>query len=169
MKKLIFGLLLSIGISACSITEPVDYLNKITYDLNKASDYDFSGTLQVGELPDGELELAIRLFGATGSQTVTFPAHLHFGSYDTPDAEIAVILTSVNANTLTSLTVLPQLANGDKLTFEDFKNFNGHIKVHLANEGPDYQVILVAGNIGFNEDLSQSFDPEKITICAKDF
>jgi hypothetical protein len=173
MRKLILALLISFGFMSCKdiINEPLDYLNKITYDLNKASDFDYSGTLQVGELPNGDLELEVRLFGATGSQSVTFPTHLHFGSYDTPDAEMAAMLNpvTVNSNTLTSRTILPQLADGTTLTFEDFKSFDGHIKVHLASEGPDYKVILVAGNVGSNADLSQGFDPEKITMCSDTF
>ncbi|MBN3582386.1 hypothetical protein JYB64_08300 [Algoriphagus aestuarii] len=168
MKKLLLACLISFGFMSCKdvINEPLDYLNKVSYVLNKASDYEYSGVLQVGELPNGELELEIRLYGAAGSQNINFPAHLHFGSYDTPDAEMAAMLTSVNGNTLTSRTILPQLADGTKLTFEDFKSFDGHIKVHLASEGPDYKVILVAGNVGSNADLLQSFNPEKITICS---
>ncbi|MBB6327990.1 hypothetical protein FHS59_003633 [Algoriphagus iocasae] len=168
MKKLILACLISFGFMSCKdvINEPLDYLNKVSYDLNKASDYEYSGVLEVGELPNGELELEIKLYGATGNQSVTFPTHLHFGSYDTPDAEMAAMLNPINANTLTSRTILPQLADGTKLTFEDFKSFDGHIKVHLASEGPDYQVILVAGNVGSNVDLSQGFNPDKITMCS---
>lgn len=171
MKKLIIACLISFGIMSCKevINEPLDYLNKVSFDLNKASDYEYSGVLEVGELPNGELELEIRLYGATGSQNINFPAHLHFGSYDTPDAEMAAMLTPVNGNSLISRTILPQLADGTKLTFEEFLSFDGHIKVHLASEGPDYKVILVAGNVGSNVDMNQEFNPEKITICSNTY
>lgn len=169
MRKLMFGIIFSMFISACTITEPVDYLNKITYELNKSSDFDYTGTLEVRERTDGKLELVLRMFGATANQSISYPAHLHFGSYDTPDAEMAAVLNPVNANTLTSITDLSQLADGSNLTFEEFKSFDGHIKVHLASEGPDYKVILVAGNVGSNIDNTQSFNPEKITICSDSY
>ena len=43
---------------------------------------------------------------------------------------------------------MSSLTNGEKLDFDDLEFFEAHIKVHLAAEGPDYNVILVAGNIG---------------------
>jgi hypothetical protein len=53
------------------------------------------------------------------------------------------------------------------LKFEDLSNFDGHVKIHLANEGPDYSVILVAGNLGAKSKVE--FDPEKLAVCGKSF
>lgn len=49
------------------------------------------------------------------------------------------------------------------------KAFDGHVKVHLANDGPDYGEILVAGNIGRNFSAEQGFDPGKIAVCGKSY
>jgi hypothetical protein len=49
------------------------------------------------------------------------------------------------------------------------KSFDGHVKIHLANEGPDYEVILVAGNVGGNFNAELGFDPTKLAICGKSY
>jgi hypothetical protein len=60
-------------------------------------------------------------------------------------------------------------SNGRNVKFEEFKQLNGHIKIHLADSGPDYQVILTAGNIGKNDNTSAAFSPSSITICASGY
>jgi hypothetical protein len=61
---------------------------------------------------------------------------------------MAAMLNPVSILDLKSQTEISQLGNGKKITWNDFLEFEGHIKVHLASEGPDYHVILVAGNVG---------------------
>ena len=136
---------------ACSENDPELYTGqKLEYQLNKASDYEYTGALTIRELTDGNLELTLQLVGAKSTAATTFPAHLHFGDYTNPEAPMAFMLNPVSGATLQSKTLLGSLMNGTKLSFEDMKTFDGHVKVHLAFEGPDYKVILVAGNIGSN-------------------
>ncbi|MGY6560339.1 MAG: hypothetical protein ACXIT9_13765 [Nitritalea sp.] len=126
----------------------------------------FDGTFTVRELEDGTLTLDLRMNGPKGDASVAFPAHLHFGSYNEVDADIAFLLTPVNSETLRSETVLGSLSNGKTLTFADFQNFDGHIKVHLADSGPEYEQILVAGNVGRNDTSPEAFDATAITVCS---
>lgn len=170
MKKLILGLLVVFGLGACSDQEPDLYTGQqMEFDLFKSSEFDYNGTLTVKELRTGDLEMNIQLQGVKSSTDDSFPAHLHFGGYDQADAPIAFMLNPVPSKNLNSSTVLGSLSDGTTLTFEQMKTFDGHVKIHLASEGPDYTVILVAGNIGSNFDSEIGFDPSKMAICGKSF
>jgi hypothetical protein len=170
MRKLILAFIVLAAAWSCSESDPEVYTGqKLEYKLNKSSDFDFTGMLTVSELSDGNVELTVQLVGAKSSSATTFPAHLHFGNYSDSDAPIAIMLNAVSGADLQSRTILGELTNGRKLSFEDIKNFDGHVKIHLANEGPDYSVILVAGNVGSNFDESQEFDAAQMTVCSPDF
>ncbi|SFU12419.1 hypothetical protein SAMN04489724_4110 [Algoriphagus locisalis] len=170
MRNVILVLLVLIGFGSCSESDQDLYTGqKLDFQLYKASDFDYSGTFSVRELIDGNLEVTIQLVGERSTAATTFPAHLHYGSYTDPDAPMAVMLTPVSGADLLSKTVLGTLMDGTKLSFEDMKTFDGHVKVHLANEGPDYEVILVAGNVGSNVEELGRFDAEQMTICSPDF
>lgn len=170
MKKLIFGLIIVMGLWSCTSQEPDQYTGQsLEFELFKSSEFDYKGTLLVQELTSGDLEFVIQLEGARSSSSISFPSHLHFGGYDQAEAPIAQLLTPVSGNDLKSVTVLNLLSDGSKLTFDKMKNFDGHVKIHLANDGPDYSVILVAGNVGANFNAESVFDPSKITVCGKNF
>ena len=144
-------------------TDPVT--DTLRFDLFQSSDFDYSGVMEVYENSTGVLTVDIQLLGAQASGVV-FPAHLHFGPYDAPEAEIAFMLNPVSGDNLRSMTELGPLTNGNNLSFEDFKAFDGHVKVHLAADGPDYEVILVSGNVGVNYTAGSSIDVNKISICS---
>lgn len=170
MRNILFGFLILLSFGSCSDNDPEIYTGqKLEYQLYKASEFDYSGTLTVKELIDGNLELSIQLVGDKSTSATTFPAHLHYGSYIDPEAPMASMLTPVNGSSLQSKTVLGPLMDGTKLIFEDMQTFNGHVKVHLASEGPDYKVILVAGNVGSNIDELEGIDIGLMAICSPDF
>jgi len=170
MRKLIFVLFLAITSAGCSETEPATYTgNQRNYELYKSSDFDFSGSVEVKELVAGGLEFAIILSGPKGDASINYPSHLHFGGIDEPNAVIAAMLNPVNSATLKSTTIIKELTDGSKLDFESFKTFQGHIKVHLASDGPDYKVILVSGHVGNNSIRSSNFDRSKIAVCGNSF
>jgi len=154
--------------SSCSSEEGDNtYTGKeIEYELFQASDaYNYQGKVLFKELKSGQIETVIQLNGDKGNEAYYFPAHLHFGTYDSPDAPMAVMLTPVDFRTLTSITVVGELSNGEILSFGGLTDFDGHIKVHLAADGPDYTVILVAGNIGTNANLG-TLNRANMTYCA---
>jgi len=170
MKKLIFGLIVSFGFWSCSEQEPDMYTqNQLEFELFQSSTFDFRGNLEVRELTNGSLELTLRMSGAKSYSDYSYPAHLHFGSYDEADSPIAHLLNPVSANNLKSVTVLGPLSDGSRLTFEQMKTFDGHVKIHLANDGPDYGVILVSGNVGGNLSSEGNFDLRKIAVCGKSY
>ena len=142
MRKLLFILFLGGSLVSCSENESSVYTgNQLNFQLFQSSDFAFSGDLEVRELISGALEFNISLLGNNGDAGTTYPAHLHFGSYDSPDAVIAAMLTPINGSSLKSKTIVSNLSNNTVLDFESLKVFDGHLKVHLAGEGPDYQVI----------------------------
>ncbi len=170
MKKLFLAFLIVVGLGACTEDEPELYTGQqLEFDLFKSSDYDYNGTLTVKELRDGKLEFDIQLEGAKSSTEYDFPAHLHFGGYDQAEAPIAFMLNPVSSKSLLSNTVLGSLSDGTNLTFEQMKTFDGHVKIHLASEGPDYSVILVAGNVGANFSAEVGFDAAKMAVCGNNF
>ncbi|SDD55498.1 hypothetical protein SAMN04488104_103716 [Algoriphagus faecimaris] len=168
MKKLILGLLVIGGLWSCTDGESEKYTGKsVEYQLYQSSDFDYVGSAQIQELIGGNLEITLQLEGARSNSDVTYTSHLHFGNYTEADAPIAFMLNPVKASDLRSVTILEQLTDGTRLNFEEIKGFDGHIKVHLAPDGPDYNTILVAGNVGLSSNLE--FKIEEMAVCGKDF
>ncbi|MHA7131886.1 hypothetical protein [Algoriphagus namhaensis] len=166
MKKYLLLFALPILLFACNKDKDRNgYKNSITYELFQSSDFQYTGSLEVLELNDGRVQLDIRLNG-NQAPGVTFPAHLHFGAYDQTMAEIATILTPVTGDDLRSSTILTKLTDGSEPSFDDFLAFDGHIKIHLADAGPDYDVILVSGNVGKNHEDDRGFDMSRISVCS---
>ncbi|AWW32567.1 hypothetical protein DN752_21790 [Echinicola strongylocentroti] len=147
MKKLI-GLLILVSIffSSCSELEDSLYEKEaLAYDLQTVSaEYGYSGEATFRQFSNGSgLEITIQLFGEASEDEYYFPAHLHFGPYEEEThAGMAEMLSSVDIRPLKSVTVL------EGYTLADLKENEYHIKVHLAADGPEYDVILVAGNVG---------------------
>ena len=168
MKKLLLLLSLAISMGSCKDADENQYSGRsVQFELFQASTYAYKGTIEFKELVDGNLELALRMDGAKSSTAYAYPAHLHFGSYDQTNAPIAYLLNPLPAAQLTSTTQLGNLSDGRSLKFEDLRNFDGHVKIHLANEGPEYAVILVAGNIGAK--ARAELEPDQIAVCGKSF
>ncbi|MDN3670576.1 hypothetical protein QWY93_14735 [Echinicola jeungdonensis] len=134
--------------SSCEKWEESIYTgNELEYDLTTVSaGYNYTGKAVIKEMSNGRLELTITLEGEPENRNYSFPVHLHSGPYGEVGAEIFQKLNPIDIRTLKSVTIL-----SIELDFEKMENsFDGHIKVHLASEGPDYDVILVAGNVGKN-------------------
>ena len=167
MKKLAFIFISALILVSCEQEKESTYTtNELTYNLYQGSDFDYTGKVQIKELLNGDLELTLELSGSKDNEPYYFPAHLHFGSYDSADSPIAFQLDPVDIRTLKSVTILRQLSDGSKLKFADLNIFNGHIKIHLADSGPEYQVILSVGNIGANDNSPQAFKREDMTVCS---
>lgn len=168
MKRSALIVLCLLGLMSCVEPDPWTGQN-LEYQLHQASEYEYSGTLTVREKTDGSLEFDIVLTGETNESGVSFPAHLHYGDYSNPEAPMAAMLNPVNGADLTSITEVSSLMDGSTLTFEEMKTFDGHVKVHLAAEGPDYEVILVAGNVGAYVESGAEFDPSLMTVCSSGY
>ncbi|NHE57437.1 hypothetical protein G9Q97_11520 [Cyclobacterium sp. GBPx2] len=164
----LFALVL-LGFISCQPEE--NLVNDVgpSYDLYQSSDFNFEGKATFQVLANGEVELLVQLFGDKSNDPYFYTGHLHFGSFDQGDAPIAHALNPIDSRTLESRTVLGKLSNGKEFDLEAINDFDGHIKVHLADQGPDYNIILVSGNIGRNDNSREAFNAEQLTLCSPYF
>ncbi|WP_215223672.1 hypothetical protein [Echinicola shivajiensis] len=148
-NRVVFAMMLSLlaFFASCSqLTESIYTDNVLEYKLNTISTaYGYTGRAIFKEYSDGSgLQLTLILEGEADNKAYFFPAHLHKGSYQDVEASMLEKLNPVDIRPLRSVTILKGY------TYEDIKELDGHIKVHLAEDGPDYNTILVAGNVGVN-------------------
>ncbi|WP_186756738.1 hypothetical protein [Echinicola salinicaeni] len=149
INRIVFAMMLSLWVvfTGCSqLTESIYTDNVLEYDLNTIStEYGYTGKAIFKEYTDGSgLQLTLILEGEADNKAYFFPAHLHRGTYGDVEVPMLEKLNPVDIRPLRSVTILKGY------TYEDLKELDGHIKVHLAEEGPDYNTILVAGNVGAN-------------------
>lgn len=148
MKKLWIFALLTV-FAACQDTENAltDLTgNEITYALQAGSVYPVSGTVTFKEKKNGTTLVIVALTGTEGN--TLHPVHLHMGDITTPDAEVAALLNPVKGNIGKSETTLEFLADETSVTYSALMEYNACIKIHLADSGPDRDIILAGGNIG---------------------
>jgi len=151
MMRNILLCLLFIGMISCAESDNLNKEltgNEFSYSLFSGSDFGYEGLVTISEKRSGTAQVLIELSGPTGESF--FPAHLHFNSFDTPDAELAALLSPINARTGISLTDLDFLADESLISFDDLVEFNGHIKIHF-DDGANQDIILAFGNIGSNK------------------
>jgi len=163
-RSTIWFLLLNLMVGCGSGQEDIYTQNSISYPLVAGSDFDYQGVVTAREIRAGGVELELVLTGQKSSEPYFYPAHLHMGTYDSPNAPMAQMLAPVDARTLESKTVITQLHDGSAMDYNRFISFDGHIKVHLAEDGPDYNTILVIGNVGANANMRIELD--KMTMCS---
>ncbi len=166
MKITTYVLFVLVLFTGCEKVEKTIYTgNELEYELFQInSSYDYSGKVHIRELATKDLELTITLEGAAENRNYEFPAHLHHGRLDQGVTHMFAMLNPVSIKTLKSVTVL----NEEKIDYDKFQTFDGHIKVHLAAEGPDKEVILAAGwgQCGRIEFLKSPQNPEAFRCFA---
>jgi hypothetical protein len=148
MKKVIAGIVL-VMFFGCQDNEGVSMEftgNETVYALQAGPVYPINGTATFKEKKDGSTVVVINLSGTEGD--THHPVHLHLGNVGAPDAEVAALLTSVTGNTGKSETTLTMLADETSITYDQLISLGACIKVHLADSGPERDIILAAGNIG---------------------
>ena len=149
MKKVILGLFASALFGACQENESlsVDTTgNEVVYPLQKASDYDVSGTVSIREKCDGSSVVLVSLTGTEGE--IEHPVHLHLGNIGETGSDVAALLNPVIGSTGKSETQLRHLSDETEISYRQLIDLNACIKVHLAATGPDRDIILAGGNIG---------------------
>lgn len=148
MRKLA-ALVLGLAIFGCQESEqPVGEFtgNEVTYALQAGSVYVVSGVATIKEKKDGSAQVVINLTGTEG--TAQLPVHVHLGNISEADADVAALLNPINAANGKSETIVKQLADETPVTYAELVDINACIKIHLAETGPERDIILAAGNIG---------------------
>lgn len=138
--------------------------NEISYSLFSGSEIGTAGAITFRERTDRSVDVIVTL---DNSFQGDYPVHLHYGDLSNPDAPQATLLADYNGDQNVSVTNISMLADETPFTFEKVNNFDGSVKIHLGRTGPDYDVIISAGNIGSN--ASKGFNLEGIANCSEDF
>ncbi len=168
MKK-ILGLVLcgTIWIS-CQENETTNEFtgNETVYALQQGSAYTVSGIVTIKERRDGASTVIVSLTGTTGATKL--PAHLHLGDISTPGADVAALLSPVDASTGVSETRIAQLADETTVSYADLIAIEACIKIHLADTGPGRDIILAGGNIGESVNKPSGSGRIGIGICKSE-
>ena len=149
MNRIIVFLLVIIILSSCqesAVTESEFTGREIVYAIQPGSQYAISGTVTFKERKIGNTLVLLSLTGTEGK--IQHPVHLHLGDISTPAAEISAVLNPVLGETGKSETILAQLADESSVSYQDLIEMEASIKVHLAESGPDRDIILAGGNVG---------------------
>lgn len=165
MKKILVGFMVLAG-WGCQENDsvPTDFTgNETVYVLQSGSVYPVSGTATFREKKDGTTVVTVDLTGTEGN--TQHPVHLHLGNISAPDADVAALLTSVTGTTGKSETTLAALADGTTITYSELIALGACLKIHLADSGPERDIILAAGNIGSSVGAKSSGD---IAICKSE-
>lgn len=162
MKRLGLALLVMVACEEAATEKNAFTGNEVVYNLKAGSEYNVSGTVTIKEQTDLNAKIFVELTGIDA--VLEHPVHLHLGSIGTPGAEIAALLAPINTPAAKSETVLSQLADESAITYAQLLQLEACIKVHLADSGPERDVILAAGNIG-TAVLDVSNARTSIAIC----
>jgi len=166
MKKIVAGVILVLffGCQDNDVRVSTDFTgNETVYALQAGSVYPISGTATFKEKKDGSTLVVVNLSGTEGD--IQHPVHLHLGNVGSPDAAVAALLTSVTGSTGKSETTLTMLADETVVTYADLISLGACIKVHLAESGPERDIILAAGNIGSSMSAKSSGE---IAVCKSE-
>ena len=152
--------LLWLLVCSCQLNEPKAAVEEKSYYLFRAGYEPVHGEVVFSNLGDGTVGVSIDLQNTDAR--FDFPAHLHFGSIKEV-GELAIRLEDVDGATGKSVTDLKDVVmpNGEQFRFEMLDEFNGSVKIHLA-EGVLGQYVLTYGNIGANE----NYFADGITVCT---
>lgn len=148
MKNILFFAAFLLTLISCQENESTNEFtgNEVTYDLQSSSQYDISGVVTLKEKRDGTTLVIVNLANTSGDSKL--PVHLHLGDISTPGADVAALLSPVNAKTGTSETILKQLADESEISYADLIQLNACVKIHLSDVGPERDIVLAGGNIG---------------------
>ena len=157
----LYTILCAALMAACSEGEEAVFnARELSYPMVSASaDYNIQGTATFTEQPDGSLQLTLQLENTAGGGQ--HPGHLHYGTTEVPDSDIALLLSPIEGASGTSTTSFSQLADGTTFDFERLMNFDGSLKVHL-DDGANRDVVLAGANVGQHD----STIPANIAVCS---
>jgi ethanolamine utilization microcompartment shell protein EutS len=139
----LFVVIVSVGCQEQSDGKPSDAL---TYNLFRAGYEPIHGTVTFTESETKAIAVEITLENTDAR--FDFPAHLHFGTISEV-GELAIRLEDV------------KLSSGEIFTYDMLSQFNGSVKIHLA-EGLFGYVVLAYGNVGANE----NYLSDGLAVCV---
>jgi hypothetical protein len=129
-------------LSGCSNDDSPESIESKVFQLRYVDDPSLLGKVIINKNKDGSSTVKLQL---NGTSTEVHPSYIYFNSLSQGGA-IAITLDPCGC--VESNTVVTELDNGQKISFEELINFNGHVKIHHTYQ--DINRILLNGNIGSN-------------------
>jgi hypothetical protein len=169
MKQVIGLLTLVAFLIACqeSVSPKTDFTgNESTYALLSGSTYPINGTVTFKEKKDGSTFIRIEVSGTEGE--IQHPVHLHMGDISVAGADVIALLNPVLGKTGISETDLSMLSDESTITYQQLVQYNGCIKIHLSDSGPDKNIILAGGNIGVAITKDASAGRTEMQVCKSE-
>lgn len=169
MKRGFVWLVVFLCFGACSqqdesgIKPDTDFTgNSVTYALQSGADWNLSGSVVFSEKKDGSTVIDIQFDNLeTASE---HPVHLHLGALNVDQADVAAWLNPIDGKTGKSKTNLKRLVDETSITFNDLKQLDACIKIHLSSSGDGQNIILAATNIG-SAVTSNALSRSAIGVC----
>ncbi|MFN8340053.1 MAG: hypothetical protein U0V64_00175 [Cyclobacteriaceae bacterium] len=160
--------LFALVLVSCQKSEVVSEFtgNEMVYALQPGSSYAVSGTITFKERKDGSTTAVIALTGTDGN--AKHPVHVHLGDIAVTGADVAALLSPVEASSGRSETVLTRLADDTRVSYQDVLKLSACIKIHQSDTGPGRDVILAAGNIGQSYVRSMAGGRFSVGLCESE-
>ena len=117
-----------------------------SYTLGPVSNPAISGTATLAKRKNGATLVTVALTGTTAGGI--HPSHFHANSA-AQGGGIVIDLANVNGTTGIARTNVTQLNSGTAITYDELKNFNGYLNVHLSSA--NLATLIAQGDIGQNE------------------
>jgi hypothetical protein len=140
--KVLLVIVISFSLSNCSKDDGPAQLKSQIYQLRYVDDPSLLGKVIISENADGSSNVLMEL---NGTSTEVHPTFIYYNSL-AQGGPVAITLDPCGC--LVSNTRVTKLDNGNKITFEELINFNGHLKVHRSAD--HMETILLQGEIGIN-------------------
>lgn len=101
------------------------------YELKSVSDHGIDGLIKIRERNDGttQLELLLNRIDDDG----IYPAYIHFDNA-LEGGGIAITLESVDGQSGNSVSEIGMLDSGTAITFDELKEFDGHLNIQLDDD-----------------------------------
>ena len=129
-----------------------------------------NGMLTIRERKDGSAQIEIIVDNVI--KNAIHPIHLHYGSLE-DNGNVATILSELTESNGvgSSVSILTELSNGQRLSYNDLMVWDGSIKVHFEATGPLEKALIVSSNIGLNQADNSAYmtGDKQITICNSQY
>lgn len=137
-------ILFTFGLFSCVEEMPDVSGRNYIYELKATSEQGINGQVKIRERNDGTTQLELVLNGVNSDGS--YPAYIHFNNA-LEGGGIAITLTPVDGQSGNSVTEIRTLDSGTVITFEELREFDGHLNIQLDN---DRGIIAAQADIGMN-------------------
>ena len=140
--KVLIVLVVGLSFTNCSNDDDTAQLRSQIYQLRYVDDPSLLGKVIISENSDGSSNIRMELNGTSSEIHPTFIYHNNLSQ----GGPVAITLDPCGC--VVSNTRVTNLDNGNKISFDELINFNGHLKVHRSAN--HMETILLQGEIGKN-------------------